>query len=304
MSSLKMPAMRQAKKATLVHKAAEKALLARGYKHNETLKNAGGLMNESIMLVENLRTHKTLICKNVQAGDAEDQVEMTARLIGGPNVIQMYDYSFSEGDKENVSNTDYGFDRIFLEYCDMGTLQTVLKKHSQSGVKIPESFIWHVIESLAKALEFCHNGRGGAPGSHQDSKTWVPIIHMDINPGNVFLSSPTKATSPHPYVVLGDFGAAREKPLEITTASKYTISLQEAMDEPVDIYHFGGLIKNMCRCTIPRKEFSGFGLDADEPWLYSSQLQILVERCIAADRSLRPTAQELSLEIGEMTKES
>ncbi|CAJ2503135.1 Uu.00g105290.m01.CDS01 [Anthostomella pinea] len=103
---------------------------------------------------------------------------------------------------------------LYMEYCDRGTLKDLIvkykkKKKASKQDRIPESFLWHTLISLADALAYLKTGRSfAAPELDKpDPTTWKPIVHRDIKPGNVFLRSRDSPTSQKPfYVLLSDFG--------------------------------------------------------------------------------------------------
>ena len=103
--------------------------------------------------------------------------------------------------------------RLYLEYCEGGTLQDVVLPHfgrranpqpaypwtltrgnpydpvlMQNGrlpQLIPEYFIWILFRSLVNACQVLHFGHvADVPGSIED---WKPITHLDIKLDNIFL---------------------------------------------------------------------------------------------------------------------
>lgn len=128
-----------------------------------------------------------------------------------------------------VDHANWRF-RIYNEWCPLGTLSDLIKYYQDkrnwplalgftekdtkntkdSGIIIPEPFIWMVWLRLTEAAYFLE---GGWPkGDAEDN--WTPIIHRDIKPGNVFLTEPTGDEGDpwqlYPRSVLADFGLCCE----------------------------------------------------------------------------------------------
>ncbi|KAH9907425.1 hypothetical protein F4778DRAFT_537959 [Xylariomycetidae sp. FL2044] len=69
---------------------------------------------------------------------------------------------------------------------------------------LPESFVWHVLTSMMKALAWLHDGctgpfiptegtgNRGMMRSHADPGAWQTILHRNINPLNIFLAHPKR----------------------------------------------------------------------------------------------------------------
>ena len=99
---------------------------------------------------------------------------------------------------------------LYLEYCELGTLHDLIKKyveHNKRNLReqahMPEPFIWHVLESMASALQYIHHGIGSDGKQVELARVWPCIVHHDIKPDNIFLR---KSESCHyPKIVLADF---------------------------------------------------------------------------------------------------
>lgn len=117
-------------------------------------------------------------------------------------------------------------DAYYLEYCPYGDLQQ-LKLHHQAWQKhVSEAFIWHLFHSFAKACETMEHGSFrwlghdgteiyGRIYNYGDEIPGTFVLHGDIKPANIFLTSPAadKVKLPRypefPSVRLGDYGCAR-----------------------------------------------------------------------------------------------
>ncbi|RYP46654.1 hypothetical protein DL768_007167 [Monosporascus sp. mg162] len=114
---------------------------------------------------------------------------------------------------------------VYMEYCDRGSLRDMIlaykyRKEPHAPDFVPGSFVWHAFVGLAGALGYLATGRSCVPLSLEAVKnyntagvgSWVPVVHRDIKPDNVFLRSRDTPGSAKPfYVVLSDFGLAQRE---------------------------------------------------------------------------------------------
>ena len=63
-----------------------------------------------------------------------------------------------------------------MDFADGGDLASIIKRHRNSIVKIPEQTIWKAISDMAMGLSHLHS---------------MNILHRDLKPANVFLHSGT-----------------------------------------------------------------------------------------------------------------
>lgn len=184
--------------------------VSRKYKKYVTLAHfgeAGGHNNKGISLVQNVKTGEKLICKAVLAQKAKPELTASQRLNGFDNIVQLRDHIPSSKKQPDSLGQDIRLRKLYFEHCDLGSLANLLKRHELAQQRIPESFIWHVLLSMAKALRACHTG----PATKNEK--WVPIAHRDVMAGNILFSS---SSSPRidkgrfPRVLLSDFGASIE----------------------------------------------------------------------------------------------
>ncbi|KAK4626372.1 hypothetical protein CLAFUW4_04240 [Fulvia fulva] len=106
--------------------------------------------------------------------------------------------------------------RIYTEWCFLGDLISLIERYRQYETEadrvIPEPMIWATAEALAYA------GLAMAKGSEDPTappdEDWKPVVHRDLKPDNIFLTSQDKApnaawsTTNYPKCLLGDFGIA------------------------------------------------------------------------------------------------
>ncbi|CAI6335558.1 unnamed protein product [Periconia digitata] len=169
--------------------------------------DAGGHNNKGISLVRNTKTGEKLIRKRVLAQKSKDELTVCQRLNGFEYIVQLRDHilpSKSQADPSSGEST--ALRELYFEHCDLGSLNDLLKRHEIAQQRIPESFVWHVLVSIGRALQACH--AGPAP----KGRKWIPIAHRDVMAGNILFSSssPGFDMSTPPRVLLSDFGASIE----------------------------------------------------------------------------------------------
>jgi serine/threonine protein kinase len=105
--------------------------------------------------------------------------------------------------------------RIMLRYYPGGDLETALgwtqkftaRYQYRTNGPLPESFIWHVLQSLVKAVRALQRGTFD-PNYRTVMPHWKPITHLDINLRNIFLGqrldlkTPVSWTSSRAFVNL------------------------------------------------------------------------------------------------------
>ncbi|PVH98441.1 hypothetical protein DM02DRAFT_630240 [Periconia macrospinosa] len=189
-----------------------------GYRILELLSEAGGVNNCGIYLAAAPSTDDLVICKQRDDGDVWVEAHVARQLTGFAHLVSLLDYFPASKTNKNHS--------LYFGYCDQGTLEDLRLRHYLFQTKIPESFIWHVLLSMAKALEACHTGLG--------KPDWEPIAHRDVHRGNILLSAPKDPAEQYPEVYLADFGRA-----EMGVARN-----QEAMQS--DIAHLAFTVFDLC----------------------------------------------------------
>ncbi|RYP68572.1 hypothetical protein DL769_005491 [Monosporascus sp. CRB-8-3] len=103
---------------------------------------------------------------------------------------------------------------VYMEYCDRGSLRDPIltykdRKKSHVPDFVPEGFVWHAFVGLTDALGFLTTGRScvslslGAAKSNGAAAagSWMPVVHRDIKPDNVFLRSRDTPGSAKPFYV-------------------------------------------------------------------------------------------------------
>lgn len=114
-----------------------------------------------------------------------DEARITSRL-DHPNIVRILDYG--EADSQLY---------MALEYVDGPTLARVLRKAAKSRQALSLPVLVGIMVQLLDALDYVHS-------AVDDAGKPLGIIHRDVSPGNVMLTSDGQAK-------LGDFGIVRSR---------------------------------------------------------------------------------------------
>ncbi len=111
-----------------------------------------------------------------------------------------------------------------------------------------ESFIWHTIVSLFKAITYLQTGNSDRQGEpeHPD---WTPIVHNSINPSNIFYST-RAAGQEHEQCKLGNFSKC------VILQGFETPETPEEREARIEAFH-----------VIPEEEETGF----EAPEIFSEE---------------------------------
>ncbi|ORX59336.1 kinase-like protein [Piromyces finnis] len=207
-----------------------------------------------------------------------------------PNIVKYYERII---DKENY------LIYIIMEYCEGGDLAVLIQKCRKEKTMIPERFIWLVFSQLILALHECHYGSKG------DNSQRPAILHRDLKPDNVFLSS--NVINSYTHVKLGDFGLARvidnpEKDFAQTyVGTPYYMSPElineQAYNNKSDIWSLGCLIYELCTLEPPFQARTQIllakkikeGKILDIPKEYSQDMRLLIKSMLNVSQSKRPS---------------
>ncbi|KAF3481998.1 G2-specific serine/threonine protein kinase [Arthroderma uncinatum] len=143
-----------------------------------------------------------LICSKAKPRRWLREVKAT-RAMDHPNVEKYLEASISPRKAE-----------IFLEFCDLGTLDYFKQWMATTEAPIPEAFLWHVFRQLIRALSYMQTGlrndRDIINEDVPDKNGWNAILHRDIKLDNIFIKSPDVAGE-YPIIKFGDFGMSVSK---------------------------------------------------------------------------------------------
>ncbi|KAI9790988.1 MAG: hypothetical protein M1816_004555 [Peltula sp. TS41687] len=188
---------------------------------------------------------------------------------------------------------------IYTEWCDLGSLDSLISAHRRSHKLLPEGFVRHVFLSLAEALAYMHYGvtekhlrEGRIP--QPKARGWRTVLHRDLKPGNIFLVSSKQL---YPRVVIGDFGMSiREDDPEYSKrqhGGAFIIRSPEPRCGPkADMWALGVVMQMLCQLDYgpliepPRGVNIEHWIQTSEAWnrkgsgeAFSVALEIAVESC-------------------------
>ncbi|MCJ1300552.1 hypothetical protein MMC08_003349 [Hypocenomyce scalaris] len=213
-----------------------------------------GCFNAGVVVVERCQDRKRCIEKRlkpeeVAKGKAGFEISVL-RDLEHPNVCQYIDAFLDE----NQSNPRAS---LYMEYCELGTLDDVLERYFHMNRRVPEGAVWSIFKQLTNALGYCQYGiQDATRGREGPHPGWVGVVHRDLKPNNVFLSS--RSNGPFPRVVLGDFGCAiRDDDNSFEGLEYHNIDLYwdppetPAFGYYTDIWGLGAVIQAVCRLDGP-----------------------------------------------------
>ncbi|SCU83005.1 LANO_0B08086g1_1 [Lachancea nothofagi CBS 11611] len=275
----------------------------------------------SVRKLVHLPTNKVLVRKEIQYGhmNSKERQQLISECailsqLKHENIVEFYEW---DSDK----NVLY----FYMEYCSNGDLSQMISHFKRERKYIPEKIVWSIMVQILSALYRCHYGTDLAPLDTIHDKMKVPVkgpnvvIHRDLKPGNIFLSTervpdPAMASQTLDYnkvsVKLGDFGLAKSLGSSVEFATTYVgtpyyMSPEVLMDQPYsplsDIWSFGCVIYEMCTLRPPfqAKTYTDLqrriqaGKFDRIPDYYSNELQILIDSCINPDLQSRASTYSL-----------
>ncbi|KAE9381091.1 kinase-like protein [Stipitochalara longipes BDJ] len=139
----------------------------------------------------------------------ESNHHLDLRPGGSPHIVSML---LDPPPPERILGADEGLGpewdgivrRIYLEYCPLGTLDDLLVRRIRLGVEFSELVLWRMFDCLvdgACALEYCYELRVD-PAMRafiaEPIAEWIPKVHFDLKPENIFLSDRRNLHPDHP----------------------------------------------------------------------------------------------------------
>jgi serine/threonine protein kinase len=230
--------------------------------------------------------------------DFQREAAVLARLNqpGHPHIPEVYAYFVERGDRFLV-----------MKYIEGESLEGRLVRLKRP---LAEAEVVRCAIEVADALVYLH------------SRKPEPVVHRDIKPANIILD-------PEDRIWLVDFGLARavtRTGARVMVAGGKTVAAGTPGYTPLeqwqmqaspksDVYALGATMHHLLTNGDPRDRFSSYAeLDLDVlrslsrfPLLAEARpdinpaLAALVTRCLDADPRVRPTAQELKIELGRLS---
>jgi serine/threonine protein kinase len=101
----------------------------------------------------------------------------------------------------------------YMDYCSAGTLSDIIENYSaerwqiDTDEQIPEAMFWVVLITISEAIYNLATGLTYTTGVDDTAEAlgWIPKVHRDIKPDNIFLMEPQEPYSSFPRPVLADF---------------------------------------------------------------------------------------------------
>ncbi len=144
-----------------------------------------------------------------------DEAKLVANLLHG-NIVQIYQLGEVRGEYF-----------IAMEFIQGPTLRSIIDRHREIGIAIPQTLAAYVVSRVCRALDFAHTFVD-ASGRKLD------IVHRDVSPGNVMATWDG-------HIKLADFGIAMAKTSidpatggQIRMGKKHYMSPEQLLGLPVD----------------------------------------------------------------------
>lgn len=199
-------------------------------------------------------------------------------MLRHPNIVQVFDF-----------DTIYGQPYLVMEYMPGVSLSTYLRSLHPNNEKLELPLVNRLLHALAGALQYAHE---------------TGVIHRDVKPGNILLSSrtaPVEIEKPLPsdvQPVLTDFGLVRYLSSASQTATGQIAGTPAYMspeqargaqtDERTDIYSLGIVLYELLAGRVPFEADTTMGVllkhihepPAPIPGL-APELQRIIDRALA-----------------------
>jgi serine/threonine protein kinase len=235
---------------------------------------------------------------------AAKEISLMYQLQDHENIVKMVDHFLNK--KTSKAS-------IYMEFCDAGDLQDVVRAVVLQKQHVPERTVWEWFIGCMDALTYPHYGP--KPDDHVFSKKyWNQIYHRDLKPSNVFL----KRDNQKKQIVakLADFGCSISDQFTKLNKSRSYASMTSALtpgfDPPehpdfsvvTDVWQMALCI--VCVCTgifDPRSKSHTTGVQWDEKQpagqQYTRELNDVLKWCLTIDLKRRPSSWEVLKRLRE-----
>lgn len=176
---------------------------------------------------------------------------------------------------------------IVMEYLGGGDLANTIKMSQQDGIRINEAQIWSYMIQILRGVAELHK---------------LKIVHRDIKPANIFLTDDFRQAK------IGDLNVSKVLKQDLTKTQIGTpyylapeIWNKKAYDFRADIFSLGALLYELAALKHPHEARTSHELHQKLmndtivriPFLYSEELNTIIQKCLVKEQMLRPTAEQL-----------
>ena len=175
---------------------------------------------------------------------------------------------------------------VYYEYCAGGDLKRLIPRGHPAAHA--EKFIWHVFIQVAEALHAMHN----CGPEH--------VVHRDVKPANIFLTSQIRPNHDYPTIKLGDYGISVTEPTSDASGHMAYMGQEIESSAKAGIWALGASIHALCHGFSPVlrngpncKRDPHARRPQDLPSRYYNELHWRVMSCLQADPKDRPDSEAL-----------
>lgn len=184
---------------------------------------------KTLYVARDNNTQKLALCKITTYSDyyrAAQEPKILELTQGHENIMQLCKYT-TVGSEH----------RLYTEYCKGGILYDVYNTYYEAARPVPEAFLWHVGESILRALCFLQLGIPQEDPSLTPRDDWKPMHHGEPDLWHLFMApvpSLSSGDTTYPRIVLGDLdnvwvGIAPEDRVHEEWCEDRTVSVLEAV---------------------------------------------------------------------------
>ena len=118
---------------------------------------------------------------------------------------------------------------IFFEFVNGGSLVDVGRRYFARRTRLPEGFLWTLLDQIGQALFYCHTGL--TLSSPRGAREWAaPVVHGDVKPDNIRkYSAPDHTSLQKATNGLQSLGSPAIVPADIRSLSFRTLAFQHAL---------------------------------------------------------------------------